>query len=391
MYYKQIVPIKKKKKTKKQETPEERRQREAGKIIWLNEKTKIDVSNPTQVANLILDGQSGGGKSYALGVIANQFKDVVLFDVIGGVEKTLKEQGVFDEWKHYSLGYKAQRKTNLIKINVSSLCSIKILSILKDEWKTQRGARARKYFKEFFMLPPSHPKKNYQEFARLCEATHKEVLLEELDAILSPTDDGLKISEFLNGKKIINTESIEQENRSVPILMNSFFYHRTRGMAETKRKRKKANPTHENLPENRLLIGVDDAQMTSSVFKRTIGNLFSLARKYNISALVAGTNLGELSTQTKANANILLLFNAKFDEDAIRNKLGLYDVDFYSLSERKQETGEKGWCIFSIRDHPFYSKPRIVRPNLFYLQGKPVVEESVATFDTRELYGKLRI
>ncbi|MHA1685178.1 MAG: hypothetical protein ACTSYD_02095 [Candidatus Heimdallarchaeaceae archaeon] len=386
-----LVPSKKKKIRKKYESVEERRNRMAGKEIMINNRVIIDVSNPTQAANFVLDGASGDGKSYTMGIIANQFKDAIIFDVMGGAEKTLEEQGVLDEWEYWSLGYKARQKTKLIKINVSSLYSTRILHILRDEFKSRSRREYMKKFRKFFSLPATDRNKNYANFKKLCESGGFDFLLDELDAILSPTDEGMRISDFLRGKKIINVESVEQDNRSLPILFNSFFYHRTHGGAEIPTKSPQFKKEIEEATKNRLLLAVDDAQMTSSIFKKTIGDVFSLARKFNISALASGTNLGQLEPKVKMNANILFVFSAMYDEDTLRSKLGLWDIDFYQLAETKKHTkGEKGWCYFWIRDHPIYGRPKLIRPSLAYLE-ETEIPEIIPEVNLTETYGKLAL
>ncbi len=382
-----LIPTKKTQIARKRETYSEKRKRTEGKYIQINSKVTIDVSNPTSAQNFILDGASSGGKSYLLCIIANQFHDAIIFDTVGGAEKTLKEQKVFDDgWTHWSMGYQAQEGTKLIKINASSLCSSRLINVFRDEFKkSQKAKKIMPDLRNFLALPTNSKKKTYAKLKEIFTAGGMEFSFAELEAILSPTDEGMPISDFLDGKKIINTESLEPDNRSLPTLMNEFFYHRTHGGEE---KRKVSDQEIRQATQRRLLIAIDDIQLVSAIAKRTIGEIFSLARKYNISAMTSGTNVGLLDTRVKQSGNVLFIFSAMVDQKTLSQQFGLWEIDFVALGDKiRSRKGEKGWCFFTIRDHSVYGTPKILRPDLSYLNDTDIEEEPKPIVDLRAFYG----
>jgi len=348
-------------------------------IIHLSDNVRINVRNKKKLANWGIFGKSGMGKTTALMIIANQHKNALIFDSKGGAIDLIKEYGI-EGWEFYRIG-EGMSKAKQLKINVFDLAPTTV-NILYSGASALERRRIRR-LTSFLNIGTPKPKKkrkkatvselmekkNYDNFMELLEAERLEFLADELSIILHNKDKGMPLEELCRGKKIIDVSTYDYRNRSIGVLVDSLFY-RIRMIPE--------------LQSERLLIGTDDIQRIGEshmAFGKAMGVVFSQCRQYNVSGLVAGTNLTKLDPLIKGNISILLIFETDYDKEALWKLYGV-DFDEYTLQQASNVYGRVGTALIKAPEFG-YEDGKVFHFDLKYLKKpKPKIIRRQAPLET---------
>lgn len=353
--------------------PEERpRIRSEGRVVYLSKSCKINISDRETLLNWGIFGRSGGGKTTTLMLIANQYKNAIVFDTKGSAEKILERYDLKD-WELFHIGDSGLGER--LKINVFELPPT-IVNVLYSN--TTRAERRRLAALRPFLaleakrkqdLPKVMAKKTYANFRELLYNLKLEYILDdELSLILAEDDKGMDLADLCRGKKLIDVSSYDYKNRSIGVLVDALF------------SKVKSNPY---LQSERLLIATDDIQKVGArdtAFGRALGKVFSECRTYNISALVSGTSMTELDKDVKENISILIIFETSYNREQLRKLYDIY-VDDLTFEEHFRVLGPKGTALVKTDESLPYSEGKIVHfdldffhPELMKREKKPKLE-----------------
>jgi len=308
--------------------------------VYLNEKDTITF-RPKQTMRIGIFGSSGGGKSYSAGIIAGQFKNVIMLDPNGrpGFIETLEEQDQDQDWEFFVIT--KERNAHSLKINVKEF-NINCLNLICST-KSSDSHKIRKFLQSFVSMRREN--KNFEDFKAVCEEKKLDDFLYEMKAIFDENDKGMEISEIIKGKKLIDINELGSQNRAVAILLEAIYSFKRSGKENLKIKR-----------EN-LLIMIDDAQ-ESCVSYTAVGEAFArlggMARKHKIHLAVVTAHQGRLATKLKSQFTWLLIFPTQAEIETIRKTYGI-NIDSDSFENLPNE---EGWCIFHYHKNP--NKDRII-------------------------------
>ncbi|MHA1835265.1 MAG: hypothetical protein ACTSV7_14920 [Candidatus Baldrarchaeia archaeon] len=350
--------------------------RPSGNVVRISRGIYLNLSDKTKAANWGIFGKTGRGKTTALMIIANQYKNALVFDSKGGAIELLDEYNIKDEWELYSIGETAKKRKQL-RINVADLPPT-IVNVLYSGASDTEKRRIRK-LTSFLRIGMEKKKgrastevwekKNYENFMQLLENERLEFLADELSIILDKKDKGIPLERLCRGKKLIDVTTYDYKNRSIGVLVDALFF-RIRQYKE--------------LQKERLLIGTDDIQSIGTrdtAFGRAMGDIFSKGRQFNVSGLVAGTNLTDLDKKVKGNVTILLVFETEYDKEALW-KYYRIDVEEYMIQEGLERLQERGTCILSAPDFGF-DEARVVHFDIDLLKKpEPIRVRRLPRYDS---------
>lgn len=336
--------------SEEEEYEEEEYEYGEGERIILSDDVEIDISDREKLYTWGIFGMSGRGKTTALVIIANQHRNVILFDSKGGAVDLIQKERIRG-WKYYTIGGEEKE----LKINVRDLSPSSINVLYPGLSYSQQG-RIR-MMRDFFKLSPSNPEKNYDEFKRRMEELNLHQLLDEMSLILDENDKGIDLVDLCRGKWLVDASAYDFRNRSIGVLVDSLFFMIKR---------------NKPLQEERVLIATDDIQrigQANMAFGEAMGILFSQCRQFNVSGLVAGTNLTKLHPLVKQNISIKIIFETEYDREALKNMYDIY-FDEYTLEEKAKLYGKIGTALLKTSGLE-YDDGIVVHFDMKYLKRPP--------------------
>ena len=340
--------------------------------VWLNSEIGIPIDDVFEATHYMINGTSGGGKSFLLALIASQYPNVDFFDGKGGqkFEFITKELKVRDEWEFFDVEGYTNLYNNPLKINVRDLYPdvLNVLQIKKDGYLEQ----VRPALEEFFGLPADDPEKTFEGFRELLVEPVRgkkfyPELFRELKCVLHPKDEGMSIKEFITGKKYIDINGFPVNNRAIGLLASRALQY------------KKLSKDSE-----KLLFALDEADTVAPLYtslNEAFSVVFSQGRSSNISGCVSGTLHTKLGMTIKQNSTVLLFFRSqKKVADAIWDDFGV------NLIEEEFKAAEmlhdKGNCVFYSPNFGHSSQKMIyIDPEFFRKEVKKQEEKDYVTVD----------
>jgi len=344
-----------------------------GKYVWLSDRIRINIADKEKLINWGILGKSGTGKTTALMLIANQYKNALIFDSKGGAIKTIKKFEL-DDWEFYKVGDDGKGKKLTINVYELPPTIINVLysgaSISEKRRISSLSSFLRPMARKRDDLMRVLTRKNYNTFQEVLENVKLDYLFHELELILHPKDNGMDLSELCRGKKVVDVSTYDYKNRSVGVLIDALFY-----------RVKKSS----KLQRERFLIGVDDIQRigaSDTAIGTAMGKVFSECRQFNISGLVSGTNVTRLDPLVKQNISIKLIFETEYDREALRKMYDIY-FDEYTLEEKAKVFGKTGTALLKTDDGLGYEEGTVVHIDLDYFYPPEQEEEKeVPNYDT---------
>ncbi len=312
--------------------------------IWINDFVGF---NPEGTRRVLVQGKTGGGKTYLSFIIANQYPNVIYFDTKGigkqSAVKTLKEQKILKEWKLTHVNRRG-RKKNRLSINVREIGSNAINYIARTT--SANDLKKRRALTPLLEKSDDNPTKNFAHLQEILFANKLDFFLEDLKSFVNEKDEGVSLSELLKGKWIINTYGYPMQNDAIGFFVGAILDYKVT-----------------NFPEESLLIVADDVQMYATAntsLGRAMSTVATTGRSYGVSMLMIGTNVSKIDPKIKANSEIHCVFRSNYSVDEFKKMFGIdmpYEVDVNKLKDQ--------YFMFYSADDGF--DPAIVtRANQYY-------------------------
>ena len=335
--------------------------------IHINEHVKIPI-DPQDGFRCIDVGDAGSGKSFLLGVIANQFKNLTLFDTTAKFIENLKKMSCENDWEYYS--FTKNDNSNSFKINVSDFGE-KIIDSIFPRVEDSNTKRAQRQAVEEFIRQNKRVKKTYSDWCLLCEENKMDYIKRDMDWILSPTDSAPPILFWGQGKKVIECEGLSVKNPSIGVFLYSFIDARGKHSESWCLK-----------PENFVLFALEEAQKYC-LQDTPLGNAFaevsSFARKFGAGSILVAAGYDQMHTGIRANWNFCFVFNSKGLTKKYRKEGIALNFDVFIELEK-----HKYHCYIFTKDGKFNRKMAL--PTTFFLETRKdvpalMVEQSEIEFN----------
>ena len=263
--------------------------------IYVNRTTVVEIGIVDGIRWVIV-GDAGSGKSYLLGVVLNQLKNVFMFDPTGKFNDTVEEMDTLDKWQFFELNPK--NRENNFKMNVADLHSRILNSLFPRSEDTEKKRKQRQAIEEFI----ARPNKNYDDWETMCEENKLDALYTDMRWILSENDSAPRLIDMCNGKKSIVCEEISIRNPSIGVFLQSLIGARS-----------KMKKSYRLNPNNFVLVALDEAQDYCR-YQTPVGNAFAelglQARKYGIGEVLVGSAYDNLHPDVRAKSNMKYIFSS---------------------------------------------------------------------------------
>lgn len=300
---------------------------------WVSFNKKQGFSfDPKDGIRAIICGEPGSGKSYALAVILNQFKNVLMFDPSPNIDffgKTLDEIGVQEEWICYRLDPKSKAK-NVLKLNICDCGEEVANAIFYKTIKNANERNKRNAMQKFFRLP--RDRKNWSDFKHMMIENDLDGYLEDFGWVFSKQDDGKSIEDLQVGKIVIGIEGINSQSMALGIFLAVLSESRT-GL--------KKRGEIDELGEDFLVLSLDEGQ-SYAMLNTSLGNSMAknnaVLRKCGIGQVVAGSfwsgkEIG-FHPVLRKNRNYTFIFNSPASEKGyMGDAIDVRSYDFDGLEK----------------------------------------------------------
>lgn len=316
------------------------------------EKNTIYLSRTTKIVLSVIDGirwMIAGlpkcGKSYAMSIMLNQLKHVLMFDPTGKFFDTLQEQGLAKRWIKVQLGHDVKHP---FKMNVADVDYRAIDAMFPKTEDTQKKQKQRQAVEAFLWSK----NKTYKNWVELCEKHHLSGLKRDLDLILSSNDSAPPILELVKGKKVIDCFGLSVRNPCIGVFTQSLIGARS-----------KLDKLFLMNPNNFICIAMDEAHkycQHNTPTGEAIAILYLEARKYGVGFIGATSSFKKLDPDIREKTDYYFIFNSPASlKDYTDQGLDLGKTDFDELA------GYKHGCFVFSEDGEFVR--HIVVPDLYFL------------------------
>jgi hypothetical protein len=287
--------------------------------IYLNQFNSIEI-DIVDGARWIIVGDAGSGKSFCLGVMCNQFKNVWSFDPTGKFRDTIEEQGYDDKWEFLSLTPKKSK--HAFKMNVRDL-SDRILDSLFPRAEDTEKKRMQRQAIENFVKQPNN---TYADWEKLCEESKLSTVFNDLRWVLSEDDSAPSLLELSKGRKCIDCEGISVRNPCIGVVLQSLIGARS-----------KMSKSYRLNADNFIMVTLDEAQDYAR-YQTPSGEAFKhvnlQARKYGIGQILVGSAYDSIHPDCRAKSNMKFIFSSPGITDKYKREgIDIIQDDWAKLSK----------------------------------------------------------
>lgn len=308
--------------------------------IYLNNRTKLDVSNPIKPVHFLIAGESGSGKTTLALIILDQSEAAIFLDPKGQCEKTLKELGSEKDWKFYKIVNSPRVKNyEPFKLNVREFTTEVVTTL---SWRKAGGIDlgVRQKLYQFFKQPETSNQKTYEELKKTCKKNKRlRLVFEEIEQVFDKNDNGTPLTQLMQQKSVLDLVGFDPENKALPMIARQILATRQSNWQLTRQK---------------FYFGIDEGQdiatrVTNSGY--AIGQIFSQGRSFNVVGVISTNVIGQLHPNIKNNAFIQCIFESSFDKRKFEKLYGI-DLEEEVLTaklEKLKEENEYGNCVLHNR------------------------------------------
>lgn len=339
--------------------------------IYINKTAVVEIGVVDGIRWIIV-GDAGSGKSYLLGVVLNQLKNVFMFDPTGKFRDTVDEMDSVDKWQFYELSPK--NKPNNFKINVNELHPRILDSLFPRSEDTEKKRKQRQAIEEFLQSPV----RTYDAWEKMCEENKLDALYTDMRWILSENDSAPHIIDMIRGKKSIVCEEISIRNPSIGVFLQSLIGARS-----------KMPKSYLLNPDNFVLVALDEAQDYCR-YQTPVGNAFATlnlqARKYGIGEVLVGSAYDNLHPDVRAKSNMKYIFSSPgLTNSYKREGINIIQDDWLKL--------EKYECFIFSGDGKFNGAVNndMALPDLYYKEIREINKMPQVTIAKQDYHFRHRL
>lgn len=349
--------------------------------VWLNESSHVRVSNAARLNHWGIIGRSGTGKSFGVGIIANQYPNVVLVDPGSGFRRTLKEMNEDRSWSFWKIAESGIRSKKQLRFNVRDLTVSSIEFMFADPRRARDFKNVRVELVEFASMRRDNPKKSFKGLKKLFRSYPKYwELIKDMSKVLHDEDAAPDIAFWQSGRHCIDVGELDSKTPALGLFLGAIVGDRRK----TYRQREGLQP---------LLVAIDEMDTwanSSTPSGKAMNYVFAMGRKLVLHGMVIGTTVGRAGEKVKQNMAIKVFFRNDKEANAILKEHDVVlDAETFEEMGRKYITSPPGAgnCIVKAVDHGFEDQ-RPVHLTLFYqklrekvaLQGKGDSEAEINDF-----------
>lgn len=295
--------------------------------------------DPVEGYRHVIVGDAGTGKSYAMGVVATQFKNVIMLDPTAGgaFKKTLGELGVLDEWRVFRFDLKS-KANDVLRFNIQTLGERVVNAVFYKTIKSPKERIQRNAFAKWLRNTPKE-EKTWKNFKQMMKDNQLEGYLSDFELIFDKKDEGKDLEFVNNGKIVVEIENISYQSLAQGIFLSMLIDWRSKNRLDF-------------FGKDFIVVGIDEGQDYAKM-NTSLGNGMAeaslQARKFGIGLIISGSNFKGATTGfhpvLRQKGNQFSVFEARGSTKAFWNQgldlmmddwdlLGKYDFFHFNLAEK---------------------------------------------------------